>query len=226
MTGSGAPPGVLIAFEGIDGSGKTTQLRLVHQWLLGQHCRAVPSEWSSSELVMGAIIRGKNRRLLTPSTFSLVQATDFADRYDRQILPMLKGGRIVLADRYVFTSFARDGVRGCDPEWLRSLYGFARLPDVTFFFDLPLHIAIGRTLDGREELKYFDAGMDLGLSPDMVENYRLFQGRMLDAYRRMIEPHRFAVIDATASIHRQQEELRRHIEEAVDLTRFRGRTIR
>jgi dTMP kinase len=218
-----SPPGVLVAFEGIDGSGKTTQLRLALQWLRGQQCRAVPSEWNSSELVMGATVRGKNRRLLTPTTFSLVHATDFADRYERQILPMLKGGCIVLADRYIFTSFARDGVRGCNPDWLRKLYSFARLPDLTFFFDLPLHTAIGRTLDSRMELEYFDAGMDLDLSLDIVESYRLYQGRILEFYRQMALPHRFVAIDGSASIHAQQMEIRRHIEQTLQLSRFRRR---
>jgi dTMP kinase len=216
-------PGVLIAFEGIDGSGKSTQLRLVHQWLKALGCRVVPSEWSSSELVMGATIRGKNRQLLTPTTFSLVHATDFADRYERQILPMLKGGCIVLADRYVFTSYARDGVRGCDPGWLRRLYAFARLPDLTLYFDLPLHVAIERTMAAREAPKYFDAGMDLGLSQDVQESLRLYQGRVLEEYRRMQAGLEFAVVDAARSIHEQQAEVRRRIAAFVDLSRFQTR---
>lgn len=224
MTRQPKLPGVLIAFEGIDGTGKSTQLRLLRQWLLGRQGRVTASEWSSSELVMGATIRGKNRRLLTPTTFSLIHATDFADRYECQILPMLKGGCIVLADRYIFTSFVRDEVRGLAPEWLRMLYSFAHLPEITLYFDAPLHIAIGRTLQAREDLKFFDAGLDLGLSTDPVESFRLYQGRMQDIYRRLIEPYGFFVVDASAPIQEQQQILRRHIENTIDLDRFRRRT--
>ena len=134
-------PGRLVAVEGLDGSGKSTQVHLLHQWLLGLGCKVFFSEWNSSLLVKGATKKGKKRMLLTPTTFSLIHATDFADRYERQILPMLKAGYIVLCDRYMFTAFARDRVRGCDATWLRRLYGYARVPDVTFYFRLPLETA-------------------------------------------------------------------------------------
>src|SRR5687768_212058 len=174
--------GILIAVEGLDGSGKSTQIRLLYQWLHGLRLRVHFTEWNSSELVKGATRRGKKEQLLTPTTFSLIHATDFADRYERQILPMLKGGYIVLCDRYFFTSFARDAVRGCDPAWLRNNYGFARVPDFTLYFRLPLETALGRILEGRPRLKYFEAGMDLGLSPDISESFRIFQGRIMGEY--------------------------------------------
>jgi thymidylate kinase len=91
------------------------------------------SEWNSSDLVKSATSRGKKTHLLTPTTFSLIHATDFADRYERQLLPLLRAGYVVLCDRYIFTAFARDVVRGCPPAWVRGLYSFAALPDVTFF---------------------------------------------------------------------------------------------
>ena len=129
-------PGKLIAVEGLDGSGKSAQIHLVHQWLQGLKCGVFFTEWNSSSIVKGATRRGKKQQILTPVTFSLIHATDFADRYERQILPMLKGGHIVLCDRYIFTPFARDEVRGCDPKWLRTLYGFARVPDIILYFRL------------------------------------------------------------------------------------------
>src|SRR5688572_6728650 len=112
--------GILIAVEGLDGSGKSTQVHLLHQWLVGLRLRVHFTEWNSSELVKEATRKGKKSQLLTPTTFSLIHATDFADRYERQILPMLRAGYIVLCDRYIYTSFARDAVRGCDAAWLRN----------------------------------------------------------------------------------------------------------
>jgi dTMP kinase len=216
-------PGTLIAVEGLDGSGKSTQIRLVHQWLIGLGIKVMFSEWNSSELVKDATKRGKKRQLLTPTTFSLIHATDFADRYERQILPMLKGGYIVLCDRYIYTAFARDRVRGCDPVWLRNLYEFVRPPDITFFFRLPLETALGRILEGRPRLKYFEAGMDLNLSPDILQSFRMFQGRVAEEYETLSSEFNFTVMDATKNVHRQQQEVRHIITEHVDLARYHSR---
>ena len=219
-------PGKLIAVEGLDGSGKSTQIHLVYRWLQSKGHRVFFSEWNSSLLVREATRKGKKRQLLTPTTFSLIHATDFADRYERQILPLLRAGYLVLCDRYIFTAFARDAVRGCDPGWLRNLYGFARIPDITFFFRLPLDVALGRILEGRPQLKYFEAGMDLNLSPDLTESFRIFQGRVLEEYLSMVDEFGFTVVDATQSVHRQQVSVRRLIEGRVDLGLFHKRYIR
>ena len=218
--------GKLIAVEGLDGSGKSTQIYLLYQWLSGMGCRVFFTEWNSSSLVRDATKRGKKGQLLTPSTFSLIHATDFADRYERQILPMLKAGWLVLCDRYMFTSFARDAVRRCDHDWLRSLYGFARVPDLVFYFRLPLDIALGRILEGRPRLKYFEAGMDLGLSPDIQQSFRIFQGHVMEQYERMADEFGFTAVEATRSIHEQQEEVRRIFRQHIDLARFRQRRER
>lgn len=221
-----AVPGKLIAVEGLDGSGKSTQIHLVYQWLQGLGCRVHFTEWNSSELVKEATKKGKKKQLLTPTTFSLVHATDFADRYDRQILPMLKGGYIVLCDRYIFTSFARDRVRGCETTWLRNLYGFARIPDIIFYFRLPLATSLSRILEGRPKLKYFEAGMDLGFSLDIVESFRIFQGKVMEQYEQMSTEFGFTVLDATQNIHDQQEVVRKIIGERVDLAYFYRRGLR
>ncbi|MBN2431861.1 MAG: dTMP kinase [Acidobacteria bacterium] len=218
-----AIPGKLIAVEGLDGSGKSTQIHLLHQWLRGLGCKVFFSEWNSSEMVKGATRKGKKKQLLTPTTFSLIHATDFADRYERQILPMLKGGYIVLCDRYMFTAFARDGVRGCDPAWLRELYGFVRKPDITYYFRLPLETALGRILEGRPQLKFFEAGMDIGLSADIFESFRLFQGKVKEHYDRLADEYGFTVVDATLRIPEQQAVVRRIFQERIDLARFRQR---
>ena len=178
-------PGRLIAVEGLDGSGKSTQIYLLKRWMEMQGLKVFFSEWNSSELVKAATTKGKKRELLSPTTFSLIHATDFADRYERQLVPLLRAGYLVLCDRYIFTAFARDTVRGCPPEWVRGIYNFAALPDLTFFFKARLEVSLQRILDGRPQLKYFEAGMDLGLSTDPYESFRIFQGRILDRYLAM-----------------------------------------
>jgi dTMP kinase len=213
-------PGRLIAVEGLDGSGKSTQIYLVKRWMELQGLRVFFSEWNSSVLVKAATSKGKNRELLTPTTFSLIHATDFADRYERQLLPLLRAGYIVLCDRYAFTAYARDSVRGCPQEWVRGIYDFAALPDVTFFFKANLEVSLNRILEGRPELKYFEAGMDLGLSNDITESFRIFQGRLLEQYLAMSTEFDFVVIDANQSVEAQQSVVRKLIASRIDLESF------
>ena len=201
-------PGKLFTVEGTDGSGKSTQVMLLYQWLRSQGYLVFFSEWNSSALVKATTRTGKKKRLLTPTTFSLLHATDFADRTERDIISPLKAGAIVLADRYIYTAFARDVARGVDCEWVRQLYSFAVKPDLAFFFRAPLEVAVERILSGRAELKYYEAGLDLGLSADPEESFRLFQGRILDEYDRMVEEFGLQVIDATESIQAQQKRMR------------------
>ena len=213
-------PGRLIAVEGLDGSGKSTQIYLLKRWLELQGLKVYFSEWNSSELVKSATSKGKKRALLTPTTFSLIHATDFADRYERHLVPLLRAGYLVLCDRYIFTAFARDVVRGCRPEWVRGIYNFAALPDITFFFKAKLEVSLQRILAGRPELKYFEAGMDLGLSSDPYESFRIFQGRLLDQYLAMSTEFNFVVMDANRPIEVQQSILRRVLEFKLDLDCF------
>jgi dTMP kinase len=132
---------------------------------------------------------GKKRKVFTPTTFSLIQAADFTDRWENQFLPMLKAGVIVLADRYAFTGFARDVVRGVNRKWVRNLYSFALQP--------------------RSKLKYYEAGMDLNLSEKRIASFRLFQGKILKEYEKMVSEFDFKVLDATRPVHKQQKEVRR-----------------
>jgi len=213
-------PGRLIAVEGLDGSGKSTQIHLLKRWLEVQRLKGFFSEWNSSALVKNATTKGKKQELLTPATFSLIHATDFADRYERQLVPLLRAGYIVLCDRYIFTAFARDVVRGCRPEWVRGIYNFAALPDLTFFFKANLEVSLARILDGRPELKYFEAGMDMRWSNDPYESFRIFQGRVLEQYQAMSDEFNFVVTDANGPIEAQQSVVRRHISEKVDLSAF------
>src|SRR5215467_9665846 len=201
-------PGRLIVVEGIDGSGKSTQIALLSQWLRLRGYAVAFSEWNSSPLVKETTRRGKKKEMFTPTSFSLIHATDFADRMERYILPLLKAGAVVCADRYAYTAFARDVVRGVDRAWVRRLYGFALRPNLRFYFRVPLEVALGRILGGRDAIKYYEAGMDLGLSHDVEESFRIFQGRILDEYEAMAAEMGFHIIDATLSIEEQQRQMR------------------
>jgi len=214
-------PGKLIAVEGLDGSGKSTQISLLRRWLELESYKVYFTEWNSSSIVKRATRKGKKRRILTPTTFSLIHCTDFADRYERQIMPLLRAGYIVLADRYVYTAFARDAVRGCDRDWLRRLYSFARPPDISFFFDVPLQTALNRILTGRPELKYHEAGMDLGLSDDPFESFRIFQGMIYAEYKRMTPEYKFTTINATKPPEEQQQLMRQIVMERISLSKFK-----
>jgi len=213
-------PGRLIAVEGLDGSGKSTQVHLLQKWLEQQGCKVFFSEWNSSALVKSATSRGKKDNLLTSTTFSLIHATDFADRYERQLLPLLRAGYLVLCDRYAFTAFARDVVRGVPPDWVRGVYSFAALPDLTFFFKAHLEVSLTRILDNRPVLKFHEAGMDLNLSPDPYESFRVFQGRIFEQYLAMSTEFGFTMIDANQRIEEQQGVVRRIVTAKVDLKSY------
>ncbi len=226
MVGERKYPGKLIAVEGLDGSGKSTQIYLVKRWLELRRHKVFFTEWNSSVLVKKATSKAKKRNLLTPTTFSLIHATDFADRYERQILPLLRAGFLVLADRYVFTAYARDSVRGVDPKWLAQIYSFAVRPDITFYFNVPLNVSLNRILEGRPELKYHEAGLDMGWSADPYESFRIFQGKIAEQYSAMRKRHGFTEIDATLDIHEQQKLVRSIISDRIDLAKFRRKVKR
>jgi dTMP kinase len=217
-------PGRLIAVEGLDGSGKSTQIYLLKRWLEAEGIKVYFSEWNSSELVKSATSKGKKRELLTPTTFSLIHATDFADRYERHLLPLLRAGYVVLCDRYIYTAFARDVVRGCPPEWVRGIYNFAVQPDLTIFFKADLEVSLHRILEGRPKLKFFEAGMDLGLSSDPYESFRIFQGRILEQYMAMSGEFNFVVMDANRHVEKQQVLVRQLVGERIDLKQFKRRS--
>ena len=208
-------PGRLLIVEGIDGSGKTTQIHLLQTWLESLDYQVYFTEWNSADLIKGTTKRAKKKGSLTPTTFSLLHATDFAHRLVSNILPPLKAGMIVLADRYVYTAYARDTVRGCSEDWVRRVYSFAPRPDVAFYFRVPCDVALRRITMARPKLKHFEAGMDLKLHTDPLESFRIFQGRILEEYDRLSAPHRFEVIDATQSITDQQRLVREIVREKL-----------
>jgi dTMP kinase len=200
--------GKLLVVEGIDGSGKSTQLALLAKWLEAAGHRVFVTEWNSSPLVKAASRAGKKKNALTPTTFSLLHATDFADRLLYKIIPPLKAGMVVLADRYAFTAFARDAARGVDPVWVRQLYGFAVRPDLSLYFRVPIDVSLDRLLARRVKLKFYEAGMDMGWSAQPAESFRIFQSKVLEEYDRIVEEFGLHVVEARGSITEQQRFVR------------------
>ena len=149
-------------------------------------------------------------------TFSLLHATDFADRLLYKVIPPLKAGMIVLADRYTYTAFARDATRGVDRHWVRELYSFAVQPDLALYFRVPIDVSLDRLMARRVKLKFYEAGMDLGWSTNPVESFRLFQGKVLEEYDRIVGEYGLEVVDATGSITEQQRVVRSLVAKHID----------
>ena len=212
-------PGKLIIVEGIDGSGKSTQIQLLQKWFESLNYRVFFTEWNSSALVNETISRGKKKNLLTPTTFSLLHAADFADRLTHLIIPPLKAGMIVLADRYIYTAFARDVVRGVSRGWVRDIYDFAVKPDVAFYFKVPIEVSLKRILTGRISLKFHEAGMDMELSSDPKESFKIFQSKILEEYDKMSGEFGLTVVDASESIKKQQALVRKIVDEKVKVSK-------
>ncbi len=148
-------------------------------------------------------------------TFSLLHATDFADRLLYKIVPPLKAGMIVLADRYAYTAFARDATRGVDRQWVRELYSFAVRPDLALYFKVPIDVSVDRLMARRVKLKFYESGMDLGWSSNPVESFRLFQGKVLEEYDALVDEFGLQVVDAGGSITEQQRLVRQLIAQHV-----------
>ncbi len=206
--------GTLVCVEGIDGSGKSTQLALLRDWLKSNGQDVIFTEWNSSPLISQTTKLAKKKNLLSPRTFSLLHAVDFADRLKQVIAPALKAGFIVLADRYAYTAFARDVARGVDPQWVRGVYDFAIKPDLTIYFDIDPKTSMERICFNRTP-KFYEAGMDLKLSNDPYESYMLFQTRVINEYKKMLSEFDIIKLDANDSIHKKQVEIRKMLKEIL-----------
>ena len=206
--------GTLICVEGIDGSGKSTQLALLRDWLKSNGKDVIFTEWNSSPLISQTTKLAKKKNMLSPRTFSLLHAVDFADRLKQVIAPALKAGFIVLADRYAYTAFARDVARGVDPKWVREVYNFAIKPDLTVYFDIDPKTSMERICFNRTP-KIYEAGMDLKLSNDPFESYVLFQTKVVKEYKKMLDEFDIVKLDAKDSIHKKQVEIRRMLKEIL-----------
>ncbi|MEJ5283917.1 MAG: dTMP kinase [Brevinematales bacterium] len=207
--------GRLIAVEGIDGSGKSTQIYLLKKWLESEGYSVFFTEWNSSNLVKDTIKRGKRENLLTPLTFSILHATDFADRYIHLIIPPLKAGMIVLCDRYFYTALARDTARGVPFDWVKDVYGFAIEPDLTFYFKVDVETSLKRLKSSKRKIKFHEAGMDLNISENINESFKIFQGRVIEEYDKLAKMYNFEVIDAKKEINSQQQQIRKIVKDRV-----------
>lgn len=206
--------GTLICVEGIDGSGKSTQLALLRDWLKSIGQDVIFTEWNSSMLISQTTKLAKKKNLLSPRTFSLLHAVDFADRLKQVIEPALKAGFIVLADRYAYTAFARDVARGVDRQWVRKVYDFAIKPDLAVYFDIKPETAMNRICSNRAP-KFYEAGMDLKLSNNPYKSYVIFQNRVNEEYANMVDEFGLVKIDANSTIHAKQVILRQYVTELL-----------
>lgn len=188
--------GLLIVVEGTDGAGKSTQINMLKRWIEDQSYGAMVSEWKTSRLIGQVIDDAKERNLLNATTFSLLYAADFADRMTNSILPALEAGFVVLMDRYKYTAYARDVVRGHDIGWVRKLYDFAPQPDLVFYLDIPVEVLLKRII-GTTGLDYYESGRDIGLSRDFYKSFKLYQSQCLEEYRIMSDKYGFIAIDGT-----------------------------
>src|SRR6202171_2484324 len=174
-------PGKLIAIEGTDGVGRSTQIQLLREWLEVQGYGVVETGWTRSALMQPTIEMAKSSNTLNKLTFVLLYATDFADRLEKEIIPALKAGFVVLSDRYISSALARAGVRGVDRAWLRSLYGFAIAPHLVFYLKIDVDTLIRRVL-GARGMDFWESGMDLKHGDDIYDSFRTYQSRLLEEY--------------------------------------------
>src|SRR5688572_23899943 len=203
-------PGKIIAIEGTDGVGRSTQIALLREWLEVQGYGVVETGWTRSALMQPTIELAKSSNTLNKLTFVLLYATDFADRLEKEIIPALKAGFVVLSDRYIFSALARAGVRGVDRAWLRNLYGFAIAPHLVFYLKIDEKTLIRRVLSARG-MDYWESGMDLKLGDDIYESFRAYQRALLKEYASMSDEFNFRVLDARRKVDVIQDELRRQI---------------
>jgi len=204
--------GRLIVVEGADGSGRSTQIHLLKDWLESGGHSTVQVGLKRSTLVAEELERAQQGNILSHTTLSLFYATDFADQMEHVILPALRAGQMVLADRYIYTLMARDLVRGMDEEWLKNLYGMALVPDAVFYLNVAPEELVQRTFAKYAALDYWESGMDLGLARDMFDSFLKYQALMAQQFKRLQRVYKFHIIDGHRSIEAINAELRKKIQ--------------
>ena len=208
----GPLPGHLIVIEGTDGVGRSTQIELLRSWLEVEGHAVSNTGWTRSPLLSETINEAKAGHYLTVTTFSLLYAADFADRLEHQIIPSLKAGFVVIADRYMYTAFARNVVMGADPVWTRQLFGLALVPDLVLYLDIDVEQLVPRVVAGKG-MNYWESGMHLALGTDIFDSFARYQRRLLEEYDRLAHEFRFVRVDARRPVEEIQSDLRAHIAE-------------
>jgi dTMP kinase len=202
--------GKLIAIEGTDGVGRSTHIEMLQEWLEVQGYGVITTGWTRSNLMSKTIEAAKAGNILDHWSLSLLYATDFADRLEHQIIPALRSGFIVLADRYIYTAFARDYVRSGNRTWIRDVFGFALIPDLVCYLRIDVDTLALRVIE-TTGMNYWESGMDLRLGADLYESFKKYQSLLIEEFDKMAEEFRFNVVDARKSPEDIQEELRAHI---------------
>ena len=203
--------GKLIVVEGADGSGRSTQISRLGQWLEGCGYATTQVGLKRSTLVSEELDKAQQGNILSRITLSLFYATDFADQLENIILPALKAGLIVLADRYIYTLMARDMVRGMEEPWLRNLYGMALEPDIVFYLNVSPEELVQRTFAKNAALDYWESGMDLGFSRDMFDSFLRYQREVQGVFKRMQSSYGFTIVDGNRSVDAVHTELQAKI---------------
>jgi len=203
--------GRLIVVEGADGSGRSTQIAMLVEWLEGSGHATVQVGLKRSTLVSEELEKAQEGNILSRTTLSPFYPTDFAYQLENIILPALKAGFIVLADRYIYTLMARDMVRGMDEAWLRNLYGIALEPDAVFYLNVPPEELVQRGFAKNAALDYWESGMDLGLSRDMFDSFMKYQDAMQQTFRKLQATYGFTIVDGMRSIEAINADLRKKI---------------
>lgn len=187
--------GKLLVIEGTDGTGRSTQARRLKEWLEVQGYGVIETGWTRSKLVGQAITDAKQGHSLNRLTYCLMYATDLADRMEYQIIPALKSGFIVLADRYFYTALARGIVRGADPEWLKDMFGYAVVPDLVCYLKLSVKELIPRIL-ATGKMNYWESGMDMNYGDDLYDSFVAYQGALIEEFDKLAAEHQFVTLDA------------------------------
>jgi dTMP kinase len=203
--------GRLIVVEGADSSGRSTQTARLVQWLEGCGHATVQVGLKRSTLVSEELEQAQNGNILSHTTLSLFYATDFADQLENIIMPALKAGFMVLADRYIYTLMARDMVRGMDEAWLKNLYGIALVPDAVFYLNVSPEELVQRCFTKNASLDYWESGMDLGLSRDIFDSFLKYQSLMAEQFQRMQTTYGFTIVDGHRSVEETYAELQGNI---------------
>lgn len=206
----GSLRGSLIVIEGTDGVGRSTQIEQLIPWIELQGYAVTNTGWTRSPLLSETISEAKAGHELTVTTFSLLYAADFADRLENEIIPALRAGFIVIADRYMYTAFARNAVMGADPQWTRQLFGCALIPDLVLYLKIDAEHLIPRVLAGKG-MDYWESGMHLALGTDIFDSFHRYQSRLIRNYNRLAREFNFTTIDARRPIETIQTDLRHHI---------------
>ena len=207
--------GRLIVVEGADGSGRSTQIERLTRWLEGAGHATVQVGLKRSTLVSEELDRAQKGNILSRTTLSLFYATDFTDQLENSIIPALKAGFIVLADRYIYTLMARDLVRGMNDKWLKNLYGVALVPDAVFYLKVSPEILVQRNFAKDFSLDYWESGMDLGLSRDMFDSFIKYQGLMAAQFEKLQASYGFDIIGGDRSPDELNAELQEKIEQVL-----------